>query len=71
MDNKYYQYILYILVLSILMGYLTYFMIKLLMKFRKNNAKWKQIFTGMYVGDTCINNKECASNNCQLNICMV
>lgn len=61
----------FILIFSFLSGLFTYFLIKLYSKFKRNGATWRQIFTGYWTGHKCQNKLQCASNNCQLNICMV
>lgn len=61
----------YILVFSMLFGIFTYFVIKLFIRYKRNNATWRQIISGYPIGHGCNNNGECVSNKCLQNICMV
>ena len=50
----------------------TYFIVKVLTRYKlKNKASWTQIFIGYMIGEKCKNNGDCVSNNCLQNICMV
>ena len=64
--------IFYILVSICLFVIFIYFIVKVLTRYKlKNNASWTQIFMGYMIGEKCRNNRDCVSNNCLQNICMV
>lgn len=64
--------ILFILtVVASFIGFLIYILVKFVARYRKNGSKWMQILYKKGIGEDCKNNKDCASNLCKQNLCIV